>query len=170
MRSSGNLTAMGDARNSSNPCYVDPVYAMPVKPFLSSQDIRNTAAAAPRNYGGNVVGNAVGPGLTVLTPSTSSQPSIVAAGLQKHIPKVNFCTQTKNLFRNAGIVLVCDYEFLGFAYKLLDNACVSASSLRFQNVELLSVLSRRRYNLKCRRRFKISLYMLFETREFCSFC
>ena len=50
VRSSSNLPAIAagasDARNANNPYYGDPIYAMPVKPFLSSQDVRNAAAAA----------------------------------------------------------------------------------------------------------------------------
>ncbi|XP_031783688.1 uncharacterized protein LOC100123144 isoform X2 [Nasonia vitripennis] len=52
VRSSGNLAALAavasasDARNANNPYYGDPIYAMPVKPFLSTQDVRNANAAA----------------------------------------------------------------------------------------------------------------------------
>lgn len=76
VRSSGNLAALAavastsDARNANNPYYGDPIYAMPVKPFLSTQDVRNANAAARQfqqkqqqaevcsaaigqNYGGN---------------------------------------------------------------------------------------------------------------------
>lgn len=34
---------MSDARNANNCPYGEPIYAMPVKPFLSTQDVRNAA-------------------------------------------------------------------------------------------------------------------------------
>ncbi|XP_058789328.1 uncharacterized protein LOC131663163 isoform X2 [Phymastichus coffea] len=104
VRSSGDLATMGDARNANNPCYVDPVYVMPMKPFLSSQDIRNGAAA--RNYGGNATATAATVGLTVLTPATSSQPSIVATELHAHNPKEElYATSTKKSNNNPGMVV-----------------------------------------------------------------
>lgn len=40
-RSSGNLpTSVGDENNPGGSVYSDPIYALPVKPFLSSQDVR----------------------------------------------------------------------------------------------------------------------------------
>ncbi|XP_011499995.1 PREDICTED: uncharacterized protein LOC105363889 [Ceratosolen solmsi marchali] len=55
VRSSSNLAAMSaavsaaDARNAKNPFYGEPIYAMPVKPFLSSQDV-SKANAATRQF------------------------------------------------------------------------------------------------------------------------
>ncbi|OXU26694.1 hypothetical protein TSAR_016976 [Trichomalopsis sarcophagae] len=115
VRSSGNLAVLAavasasDARNANKPYYGDPIYAMPVKPFLSTQDVRNTnavarqfqqkqqqqpeicSAAIGRNYGGNR-----GPGINGALISRLDNADGLCGPTHAPVKEDLYATSTKN--------------------------------------------------------------------------